>query len=788
MWWLLVFFCGFSFGALAVVAFEALGVYVFIKRLNQKIRKEEHKSSSHEDLDPHQSLDYAYNKKGVVWVLESDKLPKNWLAEKAPKEPKKKKFFEVNPVKRNARIKDRSLILTDSDGSHATIPLKSCTIDAVSATDLPSRKWAKRFPIKVESKTSVIYNASKTIYIYLDTSWEKESWCKALRLASCDDKERLNWFTKLREEFHCYLTSLNTGYPSFMKPSVGFNAEPVDRMTKLDGSASKVRVFLKKLARKASKTDNRGNFPVGREERKINEKNRSFQDPTLTSSLVKTAPTGRARLNSEEENMAVLSSSPFSHVANQSHISVVSDLDSDDKFNVDEGTLCWNLLVSRIFFDAKSNATIKSSVQARIQRTLSNMRIPSYIGEVICTDLGFGSLPPYIHGIRVLPMDMNEVWAWEVDVEYSGGLVLDIETRLEVQNLQKDMGDTNSESNSDGDVPPDLLEGIEYFGKQLKLSEGSIDAQDQRNEGNLKLDGFKNSTDYLPTSTNVSRWKSILNSIAKQVSQVPLSLSIRVASLRGTLRLNIKPPPSDQIWYGFTSMPDIEFDLESSVGEHKISSAHIALFLISRFKAAIRETMVLPNCESLCIPWMLAEKNDWVPQTVAPFIWLNREATSEHASASEAVSSRSDEAKLKEEAHRRASNCDTESSHLKSKNVECSQRSISASSDTLESSSSSAKPSIESSKSLQELTSPLLASFEPQDICNQSRESQSPSRSLTTAEKQNHAVEDDDSRPKRMGRRARMLDLGKKMGEKLEEKRRHIEEKGRNIVEKMRGP
>ncbi|KAL8112510.1 hypothetical protein AgCh_019999 [Apium graveolens] len=49
--------------------------------------------------------------------------------------------------------------------------------------------------------------------------------------------------------------------------------------------------------------------------------------------------------------------------------------------------------------------------------------------------------------------------------------------------------------------------------------------------------------------------------------------------------------------------------------------------------------------------------------------------------------------------------------------------------------------------------------------------------------------EGDDSRPKRMGNtRAKMLGLGKKMGEKLEERRRHIEEKGRNIVERMRAP
>ena len=66
--------------------------------------------------------------------------------------------------------------------------------------------------------------------------------------------------------------------------------------------------------------------------------------------------------------------------------------------------------------------------------------------------------------------------------------------------------------------------------------------------------------------------------------QVPLSLAIRVASLRGTLRLQIKPPPSDQLWFAFTSMPDIDFNLESSVREHKITSGHIAFFLANRIK------------------------------------------------------------------------------------------------------------------------------------------------------------------------------------------------------------
>lgn len=78
---------------------------------------------------------------GVVWVLESKKVPKDWL-DKVPREQKRKKeFFEVSPVRKHGRIKDQCLILTESDGSKTTVPLKGCSIEAVSATMLSSRKW-----------------------------------------------------------------------------------------------------------------------------------------------------------------------------------------------------------------------------------------------------------------------------------------------------------------------------------------------------------------------------------------------------------------------------------------------------------------------------------------------------------------------------------------------------------------------------------------------------------------------------------------------------------------------
>jgi hypothetical protein len=109
------------------------------------------------------------------------------------------------------------------------------------------------------------------------------------------------------------------------------------------------------------------------------------------------------------------------------------------------------------------------------------MRTASYIGEVICTGIDPGNLPPYIHGMRILPMDMNEVWAIEVDIEYSGGMLLDIETRLEVRELdfQKGLVDSDPGSGSVGEISSDLLEGFEFYGKQLSPAGGTVDVPEQ---------------------------------------------------------------------------------------------------------------------------------------------------------------------------------------------------------------------------------------------------------------------------------------------------------------------
>jgi len=102
------------------------------------------------------------------------------------------------------------------------------------------------------------------------------------------------------------------------------------------------------------------------------------------------------------------------------------------------------------------------------------MRTPSYIGEITCTDLDLGSLPPYIHTMRAVATDTDDLGALEMDVEYCGGLVLYIEARLEVGELELPNGtsEPNIESSSRGEETTDLLEDFRRLEGEFKLSDG----------------------------------------------------------------------------------------------------------------------------------------------------------------------------------------------------------------------------------------------------------------------------------------------------------------------------
>ncbi|PAN22171.1 hypothetical protein PAHAL_4G002100 [Panicum hallii] len=594
---------------------------------------------------------------------------------------------------------------------------------------------AKRYPIKLESKESEICRGSKVCYLYADTSWEKESWCKALRLASTTDKDKLEFHAMLTEEFRGYISSLNAGYPCFLKPSMLFGQEHVlvDNIAKTDGS-SKVRSFLKRLTKKLT---------------------------------IKASPESKTNLVPSKQDIKQ-PGTPSSSASSNSQLYDSPHTNVEEKL-ANEGTLCWNLLFSRLFFDAKMNDEVSKAIKARIQRTLSNTRTPAYIGEITLADLSLGKLPPYLHRMRVLPLDLNEMWAFEVDFEYSSGILLHIETRLEIQEpeLEKDIMRTSLKDDSNGDMGSDVLDSIEQYGNQLRSSE----ALDSVVNDNDETDALMKSKSTGWTSTYMSRWKRILHSIADQVSQVPLSLAIKISCVRGTMRIHIKPPPSDRIWYGFTSMPEIEWELESSVGDRKITNNHIASLISNRIKASLHQSLVLPNCESIPISWMLSDTDDWVPRKIAPFIWLNREPPTETTARPTAGTTRElpGEASVSKAIAKNKSSPPASSTRSKTESSKKTKICVDGS-EQAEASSSWLSRLVAASEAPLQYSEDATRDLLRMSLMSSSRDD----RAVVVAAGASASEEAEDVKRKRSSPRARVMDLGRRMGGKLEEKGKHI--------------
>ncbi|KAG2608726.1 hypothetical protein PVAP13_4NG344510 [Panicum virgatum] len=664
---------GFLLGVLSLAIAEGAALLWAIRNLTRRPSRPSRDTATIPVHPPPPEL----KRQGVLWMLGQEKMPKvittNRPSNGARQGIKEKKtIVEVFPVKTLAQLEGRSLTLSAPDGSQQTIHLLNCTVVAVSASNLPSRKWAKRYPIKLESKESEICRGSKEHVLG-------------------------------------------------------------DNIVKTDGS-SKVRSFLKRLSKK---------------------------------STIKASPESKTNLVPSKQDIKQ-PSTPSSSASSNSQLSDSPHTNVEEKL-ANDGTLCWNLLFSRLFFDAKMNDEVNKAIKARIQRTLSNTRTPAYIGEITLAGLSLGKLPPYLHRMRVLPLDLNEMWAFEVDFEYSSGMLLHIETRLEIPEpeLEKDIMSTSLQDDSNGDMGSDVLDSIEQYGNQLRSSE----VLDSVMKDNDEADALRKSKSTGWTSTYMSRWKRILHSIADQVSQVPLSLAIKISCVRGTMRVHMKPPPSDRIWYGFTSMPEIEWELESSVGDRKITNNHIASLISNRIKASLQQSLVLPNCESIPISWMLSDTDDWVPRKIAPFIWLNREPPTETtarptagttrelpggASVSRAI------AKNKSSPPTSSTRSKTESPKKTKVCVDGSQQAEASTSWLSRLVAASEAPLQSSEDATRDLLRiPLMSS---------SRDD----RAVVVVAGTSASEEAEDVKRKRGGRRARVMDLGRRMGGKLEEKGKHI--------------
>lgn len=76
--------------------------------------------------------------------------------------------------------------------------------------------------------------------------------------------------------------------------------------------------------------------------------------------------------------------------------------------------------------------------------------------------------------------------------------------------------------------------------------------------------------------------------------EIDLVLAVVVKKIEGHMMLRIKPPPSNRLWYTFTSMPKVEMSIEPIVSTRQITYTVILRQIENRIKEVIAESIVMP--------------------------------------------------------------------------------------------------------------------------------------------------------------------------------------------------
>ncbi|KAJ7517257.1 hypothetical protein O6H91_21G016200 [Diphasiastrum complanatum] len=835
----------FLSGALVLGIVQLLVLLYYLRRL---LRNQRHGAFQVPQVsnETNHYQTFPVSHQGIIWVatispetLEKAAASKVGQRQKSQNETKLKKDETkkglIAPLQNHAKLHDGNLILTSLDGTERFISLEGCDVKAVSGAPLASKKWAKKYPIKLQHDTRPLLAGSTICLLYLETSWEKEAWCEVLRVAARQENYANGWYTELKKEFKDYVKVIKDQYPSIK--TAKFLSLVLDGKSETNKSeaVSAKKLFWKKLLKKTSKS-------IGRETKPSERIGDAIQPRPLVGPLNDHQPPEAAGISAHLQRCSSWHNGDFQkntlspddearHDALHEFFgdsfpgrySLASDSvttkDAPSRFkdtenslsekNVSDGVLGWNILFSRIFFDLYHSSAIVASLQSRIQKLLSKVETPSYVSKISCTHLDLGKAPPIIEGMRILPFDSDGVWGLEADIDYSGGAVLTIETRLNIRDssLQEKAVNQGLESSLVDAATIGLLKN----GPQLVddgfeiVGELDVDQAGQTNEGGTNVvASYKSGNNNASKISNrkrwvqsVAGWKSVLSHVAEQVSQVPLVLSLKILSLKGTLQIRIKAPPSDRVWVGFASMPVLEFASEPSIGDRKISPGPLIAFITERIKMLIRETLVLPHFEDFYIPWMISDKDDWLEQSLVPIPWsplhLNESAQIED-------SRRGCQSNINFDQDKGKAPDSYSDDQLFSKKPSSSTAKLSSSAMTASASSAEQKPVGQRAfpkDCSSDLERPLLMDGEKHA---ETATSEQDSPRLQHSEKGDCLVNlgskngessgipfqaDDASKQneRRESRRVKMMSLGKRMGEKFEEKTRHLAEKMRERFE-----
>ncbi|XP_029364404.1 testis-expressed protein 2 isoform X2 [Echeneis naucrates] len=272
-----------------------------------------------------------------------------------------------------------------------------------------------------------------------------------------------------------------------------------------------------------------------------------------------------------------------------------------------------NAFLGRIFWDFLGEKYWANVVSKKIQMKLSKIRLPYVMNELTLTELDMGfSIPKILHASKP-SVDHQGLW-FDLEVSYTGSFLMTLETKMNLARLGKEgeglgehgkewprtycLADSDEESSSAGssdeEDPPELLSDKPV----LPGGEGYVGGH--RPSKIMRFVDKIAKSKYFQKATETEFIKKKM----EEVSNTPLLLTVEVQECRGTLAVNIPPPPTDRIWYGFRSPPHLELKARPKLGEREVTLVHVTEWIEKKLDQEFQKIFVMPNMDDVWLPIM----------------------------------------------------------------------------------------------------------------------------------------------------------------------------------------
>uniref|UniRef100_A0A673IMM3 Testis-expressed sequence 2 protein-like n=1 Tax=Sinocyclocheilus rhinocerous TaxID=307959 RepID=A0A673IMM3_9TELE len=271
-----------------------------------------------------------------------------------------------------------------------------------------------------------------------------------------------------------------------------------------------------------------------------------------------------------------------------------------------------NALLGRIVWDFLGEKYWADVVSKKIQKKLSKIRLPYFMNELTLTELDMGISIPKILSSSKPSVDHRGLW-FDLEISYNGSFLMTLETKMNLTRLGKKEGEGLGEQGKEGPRPRT------YFladSDEESSSAGSSDEEDAVEVPEIPgVEGYVGGhrpskimrfvdkiakSKYFQKATETEFIKKKI----EEVSNTPLLLTVEVQECRGTLAVNIPPPPTDRIWYGFRSPPHLELKARPKLGEREVTFAHVTDWIENKLNQEFQKIFVMPNMDDVWLPIM----------------------------------------------------------------------------------------------------------------------------------------------------------------------------------------